>query len=217
MHCSGKGIVRADESNSMLILRTIENEIYNNRYDIVNVYGIASSMLYLLNNKREEIAFIEKKYSIKLNFHIDKEATADSYSIEKIKLSEKNKSESIIKQPLLQDISEIYIETSESQKPSPKNKKVQKHNLVQRNQYNEDMLKSDAVEETVADEIAQNNDITQGNGQQEANMPEPLLNDRNKHVGGKSRKRINRRRGNLQRNRNSNNENQAKIVASNKE
>ncbi len=40
----------------------------------VNVYGIASSMLYLLNNKREEIAFIEKKYSIKLNFHIDKEA-----------------------------------------------------------------------------------------------------------------------------------------------
>ena len=79
------------------------------------------------------------------------------------------------------------------------------------------MLKSDAVEETVADEIAQNNDITQGNGQQEANMPEPLLNDRNKHVGGKSRKRINRRRGNLQRNRNSNNENQAKIVASNKE
>lgn len=218
MHCSGKGIVRADESNSMLILRTIEDEIYNNRYDIVNVYGIASSMLYLLNNKREEIAFIEKKYSIKLNFHIDKQATADSYSIEKIKLSEKNKSESIIKQPLLQDISEIYIETSESQKPSPKNKKIQKHNLVQRNQYNEDMLKSDAVEETVADEIAQNNDITQGNGQQEANMPEPLLiNDRNKHVGGKSRKKINRRRGNLQRNTNSNNENQAKIVASNKE
>jgi len=217
LHCSGKGIVRADESNSMLILRTIENEIYNNNYDIVNIYGIASSMLYLLNNKREEISFIEKKYSIKLNFYIDKEATADSYSIEKIKLSEKNKSESIIKQPLLQDISEIYIETSESQKPSPKNKKVQKHNLVQRNQYNEDMLKSDAVEETVADEIAQNNDITQGNGQQEANMPEPLLNDRNKHVGGKSRKRINRRRGNLQRNRNSNNENQAKIVASNKE
>jgi hypothetical protein len=76
------------------------------------------------NNKREEIAFIEKKYSIKLNFHIDKEATADSYSIEKIKLSEKNKSESTVKQPLLQDINEIYTETSESKKTNLKNKKI---------------------------------------------------------------------------------------------
>jgi ribonuclease E len=102
-HCSGKGIVRADESNSMLILRTIENEIYNNNYDIVNVYGIASSVVYLLNNKREEIAFIEKKYSIKLNFNIDRDATSDSYSIEKIRLTEKNKTEDHVKQPVLSD------------------------------------------------------------------------------------------------------------------
>ena len=211
LHCSGKGIVRADESNSMLILRTIENEIYNNNYDIVNIYGIASSMLYLLNNKREEISFIEKKYSIKLNFYIDKEATADSYSIEKIKLSEKNKSENIIKLPLLQDSSEIYIQTSEVKKTNPKNKKIQKHDLLEPNQYSEERSKSEVVENTTANKVAKDIETAKIAAQQEDIAPESLINDRTKHVS-KSRKRINRRRGNLPRNKNSNNENQSKIV-----
>lgn len=216
LHCSGKGIVRADESNSMLILRTIENEIYNNNYDIVNIYGIASSMLYLLNNKREEISFIEKKYSIKLNFYIDKEATADSYSIEKIKLSEKNKSENIIKLPLLQDSSEIYIQTSEVKKTNPKNKKIQKHDLLEPNQYSEERSKSEVVENTNANKVAKDIETAKIAAQQEDIAPESLINDRTKHVS-KSRKRINRRRGNLPRNKNSNNENQSKIVVNDKE
>lgn len=216
LHCSGKGIVRADESNSMLILRTIENEIYNNNYDIVNIYGIASSMLYLLNNKREEISFIEKKYSIKLNFYIDKEATADSYSIEKIKLSEKNKSENIIKLPLLQDSSEIYIQTSEVKKTNPKNKKIQKHDLLEPNQYSEERSKSEVVENTTANKVAKDIETAKIAAQPEDIAPESLINDRTKHVS-KSRKRINRRRGNLPRNKNSNNENQSKIVVNDKE
>lgn len=216
LHCSGKGIVRADESNSMLILRTIENEIYNNNYDIVNIYGIASSMLYLLNNKREEIFFIEKKYSIKLNFYIDKEATADSYSIEKIKLSEKNKSENIIKLPLLQDSSEIYIQTSEVKKTNPKNKKIQKHDLLEPNQHSEERSKSEVVENTTASKVAKDIETAKIAAQQEDIAPESLINDRAKHVS-KSRKRINRRRGNLPRNKNSNNENQSKIVVNDKE
>jgi len=216
LHCSGKGIVRADESNSMLILRTIENEIYNNNYDIVNIYGIASSMLYLLNNKREEISFIEKKYSIKLNFYIDKEATADSYSIEKIKLSEKNKSENIIKLPLLQDSSEIYIQTSEVKKTNPKNRKIQKHDLLEPNQYFEERSKSEVVENTTANKVAKDIETAKIAAQQEDIAPESLINDRAKHVS-KSRKRINRRRGNLPRNKNSNNENQTKIVVNYKE
>lgn len=112
-HCSGKGIVRADESNAMLILRTIENEIFNGKYDVVNVFGIASSIIYLLNHKREEISFIESKYSIKLSFSIDRDATSDSYSIEKIKLSDKNRTSTAQHSPALQDTSEIYNEPEE--------------------------------------------------------------------------------------------------------
>jgi ribonuclease E len=88
-HCNGKGLVRADESNSMLILRTVENEICSDNVDIVNVFANISSVIYLLNNKRQEISLIETKYNIKLNFNCDPTATSDNYSIEKIKLPKK--------------------------------------------------------------------------------------------------------------------------------
>ena len=124
-HCSGKGVVRADVSNAMLILRTIENEIFNSSYDVVNVFGIASSVIYLLNNKRTEISFVENKYNIKLNFCIDKDATSDSYSIEKVKLSDKYKALDLDDAPVLQDTSEIYNEFSDNSK-STQNKTKQK-------------------------------------------------------------------------------------------
>jgi ribonuclease E len=84
-HCNGKGIVRSDESNAMLILRTVENEIFDNNLDEVNIYACASSVVYLLNSKRQEIAHLEKKYQIKVNCYLDPLATSDSYSIEKVK------------------------------------------------------------------------------------------------------------------------------------
>ncbi len=137
-HCSGKGVVRADESNSMLILRTIENEIFNGKYDAVNVYGIASSIIYLLNHKREEIAFIESKYSIKLNFSIDRDATSDSYSIEKVKHSDKNKQNVLPPSPALQDTSEIYSETKEKPQTNNNNRrKIDKNkNLTNKKKEN---------------------------------------------------------------------------------
>ena len=114
-HCSGKGVVRADNSNAMLILRTIENEIHNGKFTEINVYGMSSSIVHLLNEKRSEISFIEQKYSIKLNFFIDKEATSDSYSIEKIRASDKNRNnEPQNKGPALQDTSEIYKQAASS-------------------------------------------------------------------------------------------------------
>lgn len=90
IHCNGKGLVRAEESNSLLILRTVENEIFNENVDIVNVYANSSTVIHLLNNKRKEISFIEEKYSLKLNCNFDPNASSDSYSIEKIKLSKRN-------------------------------------------------------------------------------------------------------------------------------
>ena len=87
-HCNGKGIVRADESNAMLILRTIEQEIFKTEVNIVNIYAHISPVMHLLNNKRHEIQLIEEKYNITLNFHHDVAATSDSFSIEKIRGTE---------------------------------------------------------------------------------------------------------------------------------
>ncbi len=85
----------------------------------------ASSVIYLLNNKRAEISFVENKYNIKLNFCIDKDATSDSYSIEKVKLSDKYKALDLDDAPVLQDTSEIYNEFSDNSK-STQNKTKQK-------------------------------------------------------------------------------------------
>lgn len=128
-HCSGKGIVRNKESNAMLILRTIENEIFNSSYNIINVYGASSSIIELLNERRDEVSLIENKHDIKLNFYIDRDATADSYSIEKIKHSNKennNKKKEAL--PKLQLDSSMYgseekVEEEVSQEVSPQAKR----------------------------------------------------------------------------------------------
>lgn len=85
-HCNGKGIVREDEANAMVILRTIENELYDFDADIANIYAHSHIVLHMLNHKRIEIETIEHKYGIKLNFLIDHSATADSFSLEKVLL-----------------------------------------------------------------------------------------------------------------------------------
>ncbi len=107
-YCNGKGLVRADESNAMLILRTVENEIFNENVSIVNVFANSNTVIYLLNNKRKEISLIEEKYSLKLQFYVDPSATSDNYAIEKIKLSKKVNSQPAAEKPAIQKNSSHY-------------------------------------------------------------------------------------------------------------
>lgn len=85
-NCNGKGLVRSDEANSMVILRTIENEIYETKADIINIYSSQNAIIYLLNHKRMEIALIEDKFGVKLNFLIDSKESSDGFSIEQVTL-----------------------------------------------------------------------------------------------------------------------------------
>jgi ribonuclease E len=153
-HCSGKGVVRADESNAMLILRTVENEIYNGKFNAVNVYGVASSIIYLLNDKRAEIEFIEKKHAIKLNFFIDRDATSDSYSIEKIKVSDVNKAAPTFAGPALQDTSDIYNESEIETNHKPQKRRIDK---PQKN-FNENKVVKEAEKPT---NVAENKETTE--------------------------------------------------------
>ncbi|XVN41613.1 MAG: Rne/Rng family ribonuclease [Rickettsia endosymbiont of Argas persicus] len=122
-HCNGKGVVRADESNAMLILRTIENEIFEDKIDIINVFANVSSVIYLLNNKRSEIKFIEEKYNLRLNFYSDPNATSDSYSIEKVKLLKKNNNANLnAGKPVIQNHSADYTEEEPKKEQLRKNK-----------------------------------------------------------------------------------------------
>jgi ribonuclease E len=119
-HCSGKGVVRGQEQNSMLILRTIENEIFNDqKIDIVNVYSGESTVIYLLNYHRNDISHIEKKYNLKINFYADHSATSDCYSIEKIISGKNADSIDLRNKPALQDFVDICrdVESEDSKHP----------------------------------------------------------------------------------------------------
>ncbi len=182
-HCNGKGLVRASESNAMLILRTVENEIFNENIDLVNIFANIDSVIYLLNNKRSEIALIEQKYNLKLNFHIDSSATSDNYSIEKIKLPKKLSSVTNSDSPLVQNNSSNY-QQEKSNKDIPNNRSKRKwkvstdksESAIQLNKNVENKVDKESVDfggqrntELVAgqnegklDDVSHNNDI---NGQ----------------------------------------------------
>lgn len=86
-HCNGKGIVRAAESNALVILRTVENEICRGSYSQVNIYAAVDTIMYIVNHKKQIIDEIEQKYQLKLGLVVDSKANADSFAVEKIKES----------------------------------------------------------------------------------------------------------------------------------
>jgi len=159
-HCNGKGVVRADESNAMLILRTIENEILEDKIDIINVFANISSVIYLLNNKRLDIKFIEDKYNIKLNFYSDPNATSDSYSIEKVKLLKKNSTSSNAAKPVIQNHSADYTEEEPKKEQLRKNKHKWKTASSNNNIVAEEKVKPIDKKEIV-DQVAQVASVTQ--------------------------------------------------------
>lgn len=153
-HCNGKGVIRASDANAMLILRTIENEIFEERIDVINVFTNIVSVIYLLNNKRAEIKFIEEKYNIKLNFYSDPNATSDSYSIEKVKLLKKNNNNVNSVKPVIQNHSADYTEEEPKKEQLRKNKHKWKTANNSNNIANEVKDKSleakESVEQTVS-------------------------------------------------------------------
>ncbi|MFA1689145.1 Rne/Rng family ribonuclease [Candidatus Rickettsia barbariae] len=153
-HCNGKGVIRASDANAMLILRTIENEIFEERIDVINVFTNIVSVLYLLNNKRAEIKFIEEKYNIKLNFYSDPNATSDSYSIEKVKLFKKNNNNFNSVKPVIQNHNADYTEEDLKKEQLRKNKHKWKTANNSNNVANEVKDKSLEVEESVEQTVS---------------------------------------------------------------
>ncbi|ACP53264.1 MAG: Rne/Rng family ribonuclease [Rickettsia africae] len=153
-HCNGKGVIRASDANAMLILRTIENEIFEERIDVINVFTNIVSVLYLLNNKRAEIKFIEEKYNIKLNFYSDPNATSDSYSIEKVKLFKKNNNNFNSVKPVIQNHNADYTAEDLKKEQLRKNKHKWKTANNSNNVANEVKDKSLEAEESVEQTVS---------------------------------------------------------------
>jgi len=84
-HCGGTGSVRSVESASMHVLRAIEEEGVRRRSSEVTVTVHSSIALYILNQKRKDLADIEARYGFSVYLVNDDTLIPPAHRMEKIK------------------------------------------------------------------------------------------------------------------------------------
>lgn len=85
-HCEGRGVIRANESTTVTILRALTNEAFRGGGDLLEVYASNDVVDYIQNFKRADISEIEQRFDITIVFVQDSDVGADGFAIEKKKL-----------------------------------------------------------------------------------------------------------------------------------
>lgn len=98
-HCSGKGFIRAPEHNAIHILKTIQAELMDGDFELVNIYAHPDVIVRLINNNLRDILRIEESFNTKICFNKEHNISIDSFSIARVKREERVKSD----QPSLTD------------------------------------------------------------------------------------------------------------------
>ncbi|MBV9539474.1 MAG: ribonuclease E/G, partial [Acidisphaera sp.] len=84
-HCGGAGHVRSVESGAIHVLRAIEEEGGKRRASLIMVHCTPAIALYLLNNKRERLAEVEKRYVMRVHFTPDDGMVASNLRIDRLR------------------------------------------------------------------------------------------------------------------------------------
>jgi ribonuclease E len=87
-HCDGRGYVRSIESTALHVLRAIEDEGIRDRSDEIVVRVATNVAIYLLNQKREALGEVERRYGMRLSIAADDSLVPPEYRIERIKTRE---------------------------------------------------------------------------------------------------------------------------------
>jgi ribonuclease E len=109
--CAGKGRVREAGTNALTILRTLENEICEEKFEKVIVYANLKTTLYLLNHKRAVISELEAKYNIEILILHEENISEDAYSIETFEKDKKK--DSLVKKPTVDEEEIIFDDLEE--------------------------------------------------------------------------------------------------------
>ena len=125
--CHGTGLIRSDDNLALSILRQIEEEGVRKRSEEVLVkcpVGIAN---FIMNQKREYVASIEKNYGLSVRVEGDINLVTPEYSIEKLKsatriLSE-NGSALVTADGLLEPSEDDVIEDLKNEEEKPKKRR----------------------------------------------------------------------------------------------
>ncbi len=84
-HCDGLGLVRSIESTALRVLRGLEEEAEKNRAAAVTVRIAHDVAIYVLNQKRHELARIEAEHGMELFFDPKEGLAAGTFELERTK------------------------------------------------------------------------------------------------------------------------------------
>lgn len=88
--CNGKGHIKSFDSNALVMLRTIEAEIYKSDCEVVNIFAHPDMVLHLLNHKRDQLAKLEQIHKCKIVLNKENTVYYDGFAVEKTFKNEKN-------------------------------------------------------------------------------------------------------------------------------
>ncbi len=84
-HCAGTGHVRSTESAAIHVLRGIEEEAAKRRAAEVVVHVALPVAMYILNQKRDRLGEIERRYAMRVTFIGDDAMIAPHFRIERVR------------------------------------------------------------------------------------------------------------------------------------
>jgi len=87
--CQGTGRIRTADAASIMVLRAIESEGIKGRASQVIVHVSNAVALYILNNKRDNMAVIENRYGFAVLIRVDETLGASGFRVEVSKPSDK--------------------------------------------------------------------------------------------------------------------------------
>ena len=118
-HCHGTGVRRSLESTVLHVLRVIEEEGIRRRSDEIIVNVPTQVALYILNQKREQLASIEERYQMQVQLSGDDSLVSPEYKLERLKAKKNDDTNTV--RPLgpedstkLEDIKDEVLDTSDS-------------------------------------------------------------------------------------------------------
>jgi ribonuclease E len=158
-HCEGSGVVKTLDYAAISAMRALEEEGIKGTVAELSLNVPNAVAVYILNNKRDLLANIEKRYGFRVHIRVDEELKSSEYRIETIttrkapKKTQKNKTS---KKSQADDIEEINDEEGDDK--SKRNRRRGKRGGHRRNQKE---TESQNDENQIDDIQAESNDSDQ--------------------------------------------------------
>lgn len=176
-HCEGSGLLRSVESQSLHILRIIEEEGIRARNSKFVVYLPSKVAVYILNNKRTSLLDLEKRYDFSVSIEIDNELTASAHRMEKSgkpSRSAKKKKDSLrLGRDVnkLADVTEEDVNPEEESRERPKRRRRRRRG--QQNRHNNNATENNEKTDNVVGEKSETSEENPDHGRRKRRPRRP--------------------------------------------